>query len=90
MPVSKSGGHLVEKFTPSTHKVDWVKVRDHINQGSGGYHYSKREWKDWRYVLMAELVKICIFVNGCRSPLSISGIGQFRVQCPKRIVVSHK
>lgn len=24
------------------------------------------------------------------SPLSISGLGQFKVQCPNRIVVSHK
>lgn len=67
MPVSKSGGHLVEEFTPRIHKVDWVKVSDDINQGSGGYHY-ERERKDWRYVLMAELVKFWRYVNGHRFP----------------------
>lgn len=30
MPGSKSGGQLVEKFTPSTHKVDWMKVSDWV------------------------------------------------------------
>lgn len=30
MPSSKSGGQLVEKFTSSGHKVDWVKVSDWV------------------------------------------------------------
>lgn len=35
MPVSKSGGQLAEKSTPSNHKVDQVKVGDYINLGGG-------------------------------------------------------